>query len=123
MVVAFIASLNVTVTAPEGAASVAPGAGARAATVGAMKSGGGVKFTVSVSLAVWLEKSRATTVMTLAPAERMTFGADQAAVPDAVPEPPRSLDQVTCETPRSSAATPPRASTPLDASYVSPLTG
>jgi hypothetical protein len=76
------------------------------ATVGACPS---VRVTVSVSVDVLFSASRAMTVITLAPLLRGTGGHAHADVPLAEPAPPRSLAHVTCTTPTSSVAVPPRA--------------
>ena len=51
--------------------------------------------------------SRPVTVMMFWPLCKLIFETNQSLVPDAVPEPPRLLDQVTCVTPTLSEDVPP----------------
>src|SRR3972149_1453692 len=62
--------------------------------------------------------SRAVTASTFVPAWRAIPLADQDVVPEAVPLPPRSLDQLTWVTPELSAAVPPRVRGLVLALYV-----
>src|SRR5262245_61097914 len=81
--------------------------GAAIATAGAVPS---VIVTVTLSVLLLPAASLAVTVMTLAPGFRTTPATVHAVVPEAVPLPPRSFDQVTCVTPNASEAVPPIAS-------------
>src|SRR5688572_7046329 len=62
-----------------------------------------------LSVLVFPATSRAVTVMTLAPGLSATAAIDHAVVPAAVPLAPRSLVQLTCDTPKASDAVPPIA--------------
>ena len=61
-----------------------------------------------LSVPVLLAASRAVTVIILLPDCSEIPEADQADVPDAVPDPPRLFTQLTCVTPTLSDADPPR---------------
>ena len=100
---------------------VVPLVGAVIVTVGGVVSGAYV--TVSVSVFVLPAASRAVTVSTFAPDCSAIPFTDQAAVPVAVPLPPRLFDQVTCVTPTLSAAVPPRFNGVVLVLKVVPLVG
>jgi hypothetical protein len=97
----------VTPTLPE------PPAGPTDALAGEIEYAHGVDVTVSVSLAVFFDVSIAVTVRTLAPLWRVMGPHVQLVVPEHVPPPPRSLLHVTCITPLSSDADPPKLTVPL----------
>src|SRR6185503_3032372 len=79
-------------------AYVAPDVGPVMVTAGGEVSGA-LNVTVSVAVAALFAASRAVTAMTLVPGCNTIPLADHVVVPDAIPEPPRSLAHVTCVTP------------------------
>ena len=62
---------------------------------------------VIISVAVLPAASEAIAAITFSPCARLIFETDQLMVPDADPEPPLSLNQVTDVTPTLSEAVPP----------------
>ena len=67
--------------------------------------------------------SRAVTVMTFEPVCSAMLATLQLVVPEAVPLPPRSFDQVTCVTPMLSDAVPPKLSALVALLWVEPEAG
>jgi len=86
---------------------VAPAAGDVMSTVGATPS---VRVTVRTSVPTRPAASRAVTVITVAPTSSGMLVAVHAVVPEATPDAPLSVDQLTCVTPNASLAVPPSAS-------------
>ena len=68
---------------------------------------------VIISVAVWPAASVAIAAITFSPCARLMLETDQLTVPDADPEPPLSLNQVTRVTPTLSEAVPPMLMTPF----------
>src|SRR5438045_1745126 len=107
-------------TAADVVENVAPAAGNVMSTAGATPS---VRVTVSTSVPISPAASWAVTVITVEPISSAMLATVHAVVPEAMPDAPLSVTQLTCVTPNASLAVPPSANVADDVEKVVPAVG